>query len=161
VVIESKLEKGRGPVATILVKSGTLRVGDPIVCGLQSGRVRSLMNEHGEPIDDVPPGYPVEVLGLDGVPEAGDLLNVVEDEQAAATIADHRSIKARDKEMAATNTKLTIDDLMKANKKDEAKELRLIVKADVGGSVEALKVALGRLSTPRCGWRSSTPRSAT
>ena len=149
VVIESKLEKGRGPVATVLVKSGTLRVGDPFVVGLQSGRVRSLMNEHGEAIDDVPPGYPVEVLGLDGVPEAGDLLNVVEDEQAAATIADHRRIKAREKEMAATNTKLTIDDLMKVNKKDEAKELRLIVKADVGGSVEALKVALNRLSTPK------------
>ncbi len=83
VVIESKLEKGRGPVATVLVQQGMLRVGDPIIVGMQSGSVRQLMNEHGEPVDDVPPGFSVEVLGLDGVPNAGDDFNVVDDEQAA------------------------------------------------------------------------------
>jgi translation initiation factor IF-2 len=149
VVIESKLEKGRGPVATVLVRQGTLRVGDSIVVGLQSGRVRSLMNEHGEAIDDVPPGFPVEVLGLDGVPNAGDEFNVVEDEQAAATIADHRRLKSREAELLKTNSKMTLEDLMKAHKKDDTKELRVIVKADVGGSVEALKQALTKLSTPK------------
>src|SRR5207244_2403076 len=82
-VIEAKLEKGRGPVATVLVQDGTLRVGDAIVTGIHHGRVRAMMNEHGEWVDDVPPGFPVEVLGLDGAPSAGDDLNVVEDEQAA------------------------------------------------------------------------------
>src|SRR5438874_11665735 len=81
-VIEAKLEKGRGPVATVLVQDGTLRVGDAIVTGIHHGRVRAMMNEHGEWVDDVPPGFPVEVLGLDGVPSAGDGLNVVEEEKA-------------------------------------------------------------------------------
>ena len=149
VVIEAKLEKGRGPVITVLVKQGTLRVGDPIVVGTQSGRVRSLMNEHGEAIDDIPPGFPVEVLGLDGVPNAGDELNVVEDEQAAGVIADHRRIKARELELTKSTGKMTMEDVLKASSKDEAKELRVIVKADVGGSLEALKVALTKLSTPK------------
>src|SRR5205823_4516160 len=97
-VIEAKLEKGRGPVATVLVQEGTLRVGDAIVTGIHHGRVRAMMNEHGEWIDDVPPGFPVEVLGLDGAPSAGDDLNVVEDEQAAAVVAEHRLKKQREKD---------------------------------------------------------------
>jgi translation initiation factor IF-2 len=148
VVIEAKLEKGRGPVATVLVQEGTLHVGDALVTGIHHGRVRAMMNEHGEQVDDVPPGFPVEVLGLDGAPSAGDDFDVVEDEQAAAVVAEHRHRKQRDKEMSK-NTKLTIDDLMKQGKKDEAKVLKIIVKADVQGSVEALKNALIGLSTPK------------
>jgi translation initiation factor IF-2 len=147
-VIEAKLEKGRGPVATVLVQDGTLRVGDAIVTGVHHGRVRAMMNEHGEQIDDVPPGFPVEVLGLDGAPSAGDDLNVVEDEQAAAVVAEHRLKKQREKDLSKSN-KLTIDDILAKGKKDSAKVLKVIVKADVHGSVEALKTALAKLSTPK------------
>jgi translation initiation factor IF-2 len=147
-VIEAKLEKGRGPVATVLVQDGTLRVGDAIVTGIHHGRVRAMMNEHGEQIDDVPPGFPVEVLGLDGAPSAGDDLNVVEDEQAAAVVAEHRLKKQREKDLSRSN-KLSIDDILAKGKKDEAKVLKVIVKADVHGSVEALKTALAKLSTPK------------
>ena len=148
VVIEAKLEKGRGPVATVLVQDGTLRVGDAIVTGIHSGRVRAMMNEHGENVDDVPPGFPVEVLGLDGAPSAGDDFNIVEDEASAATVAEHRRFKQREKEMSK-NTKMSLEDLMARTKKDQAKVLKIIVKADVGGSVEALKAALIKLSTPK------------
>jgi translation initiation factor IF-2 len=147
-VIEAKLEKGRGPVATVLVQDGTLRVGDAIVTGVNHGRVRAMMNEHGEWVDDVPPGFPVEVLGLDGAPVAGDDFNVVEDEQAAAVVAEHRLKKQREKELSKSN-KLSIDDLLAKGKKDEQKVLKIIVKADVHGSVEALKTALTKLSTPK------------
>ena len=147
-VIEAKLEKGRGPVATVLVQDGTLRVGDAIVTGIHHGRVRAMMNEHGEWVDDVPPGFPVEVLGLDGAPSAGDDLNVVEDEQAAAVVAEHRLKKQREKDLSKSN-KLSIDDILAKGKKDEAKVLKIIVKADVHGSVEALKMALAKLSTPK------------
>ena len=148
VIIEAKLERGRGPVATVLVQDGTLRVGDPIVTGIHSGRVRAMMNEHGEQVDNVPPGFPVEVLGLDGAPSAGDEFNVVEDEAAAGIIAEHRAEKARDKELLKTG-KMTLEDLLAKGKKGQAKELRIIIKADVGGSVEALKAALIKLSTPK------------
>ena len=150
VVIEAKLEKGRGPVATVLVQDGTLHVGDPIVTGIHSGHVRAMMNEHGEQVDDVPPGFPVEVLGLDGAPGAGDEFNVVEDETAAATIAEHRALKAREKDLSKSN-KLSLEDLLARGKKDQAKTLKVIVKADVQGSVEALKTALTRLATPKVG----------
>jgi len=148
VIIESKLERGRGPVATVLVQDGTLRVGDPIVTGIHSGRVRAMMNEHGEQVDNVPPGFPVEVLGLDGAPSSGDEFNVVEDEAAAGIIAEHRAEKARDKDLSKSG-KMTLEDLMAKGKKDQGKELRIIIKADVGGSVEALKAALIKLSTPK------------
>src|SRR5207237_2206940 len=98
--------------------------------------------------DDVPPGFPVEVLGLDGAPSAGDDLNVVEDEQAAAVVAEHRLKKQREKDLSKSN-KLSIDDILAKGKKDEAKGLTISVKADVHGSVEALKTALAKLSTPK------------
>jgi translation initiation factor IF-2 len=151
VVIEAKLEKGRGPVATVLVQDGTLHVGDAIVTGIHSGRVRAMMNEHGEQVDDVPPGFPVEVLGLDGAPVAGDEFNVVEDDEAAAVIAEHRHTKAREKELIAGTKKLSLEDLLAKGKKDETKVLKVIVKADVQGSVEALKMALTKLATPKVG----------
>jgi len=135
-------------VATVLVQDGTLRVGDAIVTGVNHGRVRAMMNEHGEWVDDVPPGFPVEVLGLDGAPVAGDDFNVVEDEQAAAVVAEHRLKKQREKELSKSN-KLSIDDLLAKGKKDEQKVLKIIVKGDVHGSVEALRNALTKLSTPK------------
>ncbi|HEY6910018.1 MAG TPA: translation initiation factor IF-2 [Myxococcales bacterium] len=147
-IIEAKLEKGRGPVATVLVQEGTLHVGDAVVTGVHHGRIRAMMNEHGEQVDDVPPGFPVEILGLDGAPEAGDEFNVVEDEQAAAVVAEHRLKKQRQKELSKNN-KLSIDDILAKGKKDEAKVLKLIVKADVQGSVEALRNALTKLTTPK------------
>src|SRR5205807_8696649 len=119
-----------------------------IVTGTNHGRVRAMMNEHGEWIDDVPTGFPVEVLGLDGAPVAGDEFNVVEDEQAAAVVAEHRLKKQREKELGKSN-KLSIDNLLAKGKKDETKVLKIIVKADVHGSVEALKTALTKLSTPK------------
>ena len=149
VVVEAKLSKGRGPVATVLVQDGTLRVGDAMVTGQNSGRVRAMMNEHGEWVDDVPPGFPVEVLGLDGAPGAGDEFNIVEDENAAATIAEHRRTKTREKDLIAGTKKLSLEDLLAKGKKDEAKVLKVIVKADVQGSVEALKNALTKLATPK------------
>ena len=148
VVIEAKLEKGRGPVATVLVQEGTLRVGDPIVTGVMSGHVRALLNEHGMQVDDVPPGFPVEVLGLDGVPSAGDDMHVVEDEESAVLIAEHRREKQRDKDLSKSS-KVSLEDLLQKTKVSTQKELRVIVKADVGGSVEALKVAIEKLSTPK------------
>jgi translation initiation factor IF-2 len=120
------------------------------VTGVHSGHVRAMMNEHGEQVDDVPPGFPVEVLGLDGAPGAGDEFNVVEDETAAATIAEHRALKAREKDLSKSN-KLSLEDLLARGKKDRAKTLKVIVKADVQGSVEALKNALTRLATPKVG----------
>src|SRR5438128_4340932 len=147
-VIEAKLEKGRGPVATVLVQDGTLRVGDAIVTGIHHGRVRAMMNEHGQQLDDVPPGFPVEVLGLDGAPSAGDDLNVVEDEQAATVVAEHRLKKQREKDLSKSN-KLSIDDILAKGKKDEAKVLKIIVKEDLHGAAEALKTAMTKLSTPK------------
>ncbi len=148
VVIEAKLEKGRGPVATVLVQEGTLRVGDPIVTGQQAGHVRALLNESGDQVTDVPPGFPVEVLGLNGVPTAGDEFNVVETEEDAVLIAEHRRLKARDKDLSKSS-KFSLEDMLKKDAKTGQKELRVIIKADVGGSVEALKAAISRLSTPK------------
>ena len=146
VVIEAKLEKGRGPVATVLVQEGTLHTGDAIVTGVHHGRVRAMMNERGEPVKEVLPGYPVEVLGLSGVPTAGDELNVVSDEKAAKEVAEHRAEKSRQKELASVK-RATLEDLFAKAKKGGAKELNVVVKADVQGSSEAVSQALEKLST--------------
>jgi translation initiation factor IF-2 len=149
-VIEAKLEKGRGPVATVLVEEGTLRVGDPLVTGVHFGRVRAMMNERGEQVDDVGPGYPVEVLGLSGVPVAGDEFNVVEDEKAAKEVADHRAQKARQKELGSVK-KATLEDLFAKTKTSGAKVLNVVVKADVQGSAEAVTQALQKAATKKVG----------
>jgi len=146
VVIEAKLEKGRGPVATVLVQDGTLRVGDAMVTGSHHGRVRAMMNERGEQVKEVLPGYPVEVLGLSGVPTAGDEFNVVGDEKAAKEIAEHRAEKARQKELGSVK-KATLEDLFAKAKSGGAKELNVVVKADVQGSAEAVSQALVKLAT--------------
>ncbi len=146
VVIEAKLEKGRGPVATVLVQDGTLRVGDALVTGIHHGRVRAMMNERGEQVKAVPPGYPVEVLGLSGVPTAGDDFNVVSDEKSAKEVAEHRAEKARAKELGSMK-RATLEDLFAKSKPGGAKELNVVVKADVQGSSEAVSQALTKLST--------------
>jgi translation initiation factor IF-2 len=149
-VIEAKLEKGRGPVATVLVEEGTLRVGDALVTGIHHGRVRAMMNERGEQVDDVGPGYPVEVLGLSGVPVAGDEFNVVEDEKAAKEVAEHRAEKQRSKELGAVK-KATLEDLFAKAKTSAAKVLNVVVKADVQGSSEAVTQALQKAATKKVG----------
>ncbi len=146
VVIEAKLEKGRGPVATVLVQEGTLKVGDALVTGIHHGRVRAMMNERGEQVKEVPPGYPVEVLGLSGVPTAGDDFNVVSDEKSAKEVAEHRAQKARAKELGSMK-RATLEDLFAKSKPGGPKELNVVVKADVQGSSEAISQALTKLST--------------
>ena len=152
VVIEAKLEKGRGPVATVLVQEGTLRVGDALVTGAEYGRVRAMMNERGEQVREVPPGFPVEVLGLSGVPTAGDEFDVVQDEKAAKEVAEHRAVKARHKELGSVK-KATLEDLFAKAKSGGQKELNIVIKADVQGSAEAVSSALEKLATKKVGVR--------
>jgi translation initiation factor IF-2 len=147
-VVEAKLEKGRGPVATIIVEEGTLRIGDPIVTGIESGRVRWMVDDKGEKVEEVLPGFPVEVLGLSGVPSAGDDFYAVADENAAKEIAGHRAQKDREKDLTKS-ARVKLEDLFAKVAKGEAKELKLIVKADVQGSVEAVSEALKKMSTPK------------
>ncbi len=147
-IIEAKLEKGRGPVASVLVSEGTLRVGDPIVSGVFSGKIRAMTNDKGESVTEVGPGFSAEVVGLSGVPIAGDTLNVVADEKAAKEIADHRTIKERQSELGKTS-KESLEQLLTKLKTGEAKELRVVLKADVQGSVEAISQAIEKLSTPK------------
>jgi translation initiation factor IF-2 len=149
-VIEAKLEKGRGPVATVLVEEGTLKVGDALVTGVHHGRVRAMMDERGQLIEETPPGYPVEVLGLSGVPVAGDDFNVVQDEKAAKEIAEHRSEKQREKELGSVK-KATLEDLFAKSKASGAKVLNVVVKADVQGSAEAVTQALEKAATKKVG----------
>ncbi|MCL4117145.1 UNVERIFIED_CONTAM: hypothetical protein GTU68_064993 [Idotea baltica] len=144
-VIEAKLDTGRGPVATVLVQTGTLRKGDIFVVGEQFGRVRALINDQGDIVDEAGPSVPVEVLGLNGTPEAGDVLNVVESEAKAREIADYRSGVAKDNR-AAVGAGTTLDQLMAKAKEDEnVSELPIVVKADVQGSTEAIVQAMEKV----------------
>ena len=147
-VVEAELDKGRGPVATVLVQQGTLRVGDPVVAGLHHGRVRAMISDKGRKVQETGPATPVEVLGLSGVPEAGDALLVVGDERKARQIALARQQKQRE-QAAVAKPRVTLDDLHKQVQKGEVKELRLILKGDVQGSIEPLRGSLERLSTPQ------------
>ncbi|MGI9952027.1 translation initiation factor IF-2 [Moorellaceae bacterium AZ2] len=146
VVVEAKLDRGRGPVATVLVQKGTLKVGDNLVAGSVFGRVRAMFDDRGNRVTAAPPSTPVEILGLDEVPEAGDIFQVVEDEKLARQIAEQRQIEKRQKDLQAAG-KTSLDEIFKQMEAGQAKELKLIVKADVQGSVEALRNALERLST--------------
>ncbi len=146
-VVEARLDKGRGPVATVLVQRGTLNKGDIILVGREFGRVRAMNDENGRPIKDAGPSIPVEILGLSGVPNAGDEVMVVESERKAREIALYRQGKFKDVQLAARSPKLTnvFDQMQEPGA--EAKTLALIIKADVQGSVEALTAALEKLST--------------
>jgi len=146
VVIESRLDKGRGPVATLLVQQGTLRRGDHFVVGEVTGRVRAMMDHTGEQIEEAGPSHAVEILGLDSVPEAGDVFDVVEDASRAAQVADHRRQAVR-KAQAASSARMSLEDLQAQIAAGEVSELKVIIKADVHGSAEALKVSLEKLST--------------
>ncbi|HWP92158.1 MAG TPA: translation initiation factor IF-2 [Thermodesulfobacteriota bacterium] len=149
VVIEAQLDKGRGSVATVLVKEGTLRVGDYLVAERTYGRVRALIDDKGKRVDEAGPSIPVEVMGLSGVPSAGELFYVVADEKTAKQLVSFRETKER-KRIAAKQTKLSLEDLFESLEKGEIKELPLVIKADTQGSVEAVKEAITKLSTDKC-----------
>jgi translation initiation factor IF-2 len=145
-VLESRVDKGRGPVATVLVQNGTLRAGDFFICGAVFGKVRALFDDRGRPVIDAPPSTPVEVLGLQGVPDAGDNFQVT-DEGKARHIVEYRQGKQRDAAMArSSGSRITLDQLHEQLKAGETKELPLVIKADVQGSVEVLSEMLPRLS---------------
>lgn len=144
-VIEAKLDKGRGPVATVLVQKGTLRVGDAVVAGSVWGKVRAMVDHRGRRVDEAGPSMPVEVLGFNDVPQAGDILVVVPDEKTARQVSQERQETAREAGMHA-NVPVTLDDLFSRINEGKIQELNLIVKADVQGSVEAVSQALQRLS---------------
>jgi translation initiation factor IF-2 len=143
-VIEAQLDKGRGPVATILVQKGTLRVGDSVVAGTAYGKVRAMVNDRGEKVKKADPSTPVEVLGLSDVPQAGDVVYVVEDEKVARIFAEKRIAKRKTEELQQSN-KVTLDDLFKQIQEGNIQDLNIVIKADVQGSVEALRQSLERL----------------
>lgn len=141
VVIEAKLDKGRGPVATLLVQNGTLHSGDIIVAGTAVGKIRAMTDYHGNPVDDAGPSVPVEVMGLDSTPMSGDEFNAVSDEKLARTLVEQRREKAKEEEFKLFH-KVTLDTLFDTLQEGEMKELNIIIKADVQGSVEAVKQSL-------------------
>jgi translation initiation factor IF-2 len=145
-IVEARLDRGRGPVATVLVQEGTLRVGDSFVCGSEYGRIRAMVDDKGKRIDAAGPSMPVEILGLGGVPAAGDVFVALQDDQKARQVAEHRRGKQREAEMAKT-AKVSLDDLYTQIQSGDVKELKVVLKADVQGSVEAIADALRRLST--------------
>lgn len=145
VAIEAHLDKGRGAVATVLVHRGTLRIGDSIVAGSAHGRVRAMINDQGENVDEAPPSMPVQVLGLTSVPGAGDNFLVVEDDRVARQIADKREARMRAALQARTSRRKTLDQLFEQLEKGETQELLLILKGDGAGSVEALEDALTKI----------------
>ena len=140
VVIEGKLDKGRGPVATVLVQKGSLRVGDTVLVGNHVGRVRAMINDLGQKLEVAGPSTPVELLGLSGVPEAGDMLQSVDDEKLARQIAARRQAVAQDRERA-NRGHVKLEDLFDRIQTGDVKELNIVIKADVSGSVEALRGA--------------------
>jgi translation initiation factor IF-2 len=148
VVIEAQLDKGRGPVATVLIKRGTLKTGDIILAGSEWGKVRALFNDRGEQLASAPPSMPVEVLGISGTPMAGDRVAVVESEAQAREISDYRQRLARDKQMARqAGSRGSLEQMMSQLQSSDLREAAVVIKADVGGSAEAISQALEKLST--------------
>jgi len=146
-VLEAQLDRGRGPVATVLMRNGTLRVGDHYICGTVFGKVRMLYDDRGTPIREVGPSMPVELIGLDSLPEVGDTLQVVTDLSKARQIAEFREVRAREQQMA--KTRITLDQFHAQLREGETKELNIILKADVGGTAEVLSDTLQKLSTEK------------
>jgi translation initiation factor IF-2 len=142
VAIEAHLDRGRGPVATVLVQRGTLHVGDSVVAGDAYGRVRAMLDENGQPVHEAAPSRPVQVLGFTSVPDAGDTFLVVPEDRVARQIAERRQARERFAELAATRGRPTLEVVLARIKEGEVSELRLILKGDVSGSVEALEDAL-------------------
>ncbi len=148
-VIEARLDRNRGPMATVLVQEGTLRVGDVVVAGRTFGKVRAMLDDLGNSITEAGPSTPVEVLGLDGVPDAGDQMNVAEDDKVAKQVVEHRRQTFRKRELASTG-RVSLETLMERISEGlDQKELKIVLKADVQGSTEALKSALIKLTTPK------------
>jgi translation initiation factor IF-2 len=147
-IVEAQLDKGRGPVATVLVQNGTLKVGDPIVAGTASGRVRAMIDHNGKRVKSAGPSVPVEVLGFSEVPEAGDILYAVGDDKLARQVAEERKEKIRDTSIRST-ARASLDDLFSQIEQGELKDLNIIIKADVQGTAEAVRQALERLSNDK------------
>jgi len=146
IVIEAKLERGRGPVGTVLVQRGTLKVGDIVVAGMAWGRVRALIDDHSHNTEEAGPSVPVEILGFDSAPEAGDQFAVVENEGRARELTDYR-VRKRRETLGSAGTARTLEQMMQQLKEADRSEFSLLVKADVQGSVEAIAGALAKLGT--------------
>jgi len=144
-VVEAKIDSGRGAVATVLVREGTLRAGDPVVCGMHYGRIRAMLDDRGNQLESAGPSIPVEIVGLSGVPMAGDEFLALNDEKNAKQVSEHRQQKQRSKELAQSS-RLSLDKLYERMQEGEVKDLNLIIKADVHGSIEALNDSLTKLS---------------
>jgi translation initiation factor IF-2 len=147
-VLEAKLDRGRGPVATMLVRNGTLRVGDFLICGAVFGKVRAMFDDRGNPVEEAGPSMPVEVLGMDSLPEVGDIFQVVTDTAKAKQIVLDREAKAREQAMAKSS-RMTLDKLHEQLREGEVKELNVILKADVGGTAEVISDTLQKLSNEK------------
>lgn len=144
-VVEARLDSGRGPLATVLIKEGTLHNGDAVVCGVHYGKIRAMLNDRGATVDAAGPSMPVEIIGLTGVPTAGDELVVLADDKSARQVSAHRIQKQRSLDLAK-NSRLSLEGLFEKMQEGEIKDLNLIIKADVDGSIEALSDSLTKLS---------------
>jgi translation initiation factor IF-2 len=143
-IVEAKLDKGRGPVATVLVQEGTLSVGNPFVCGVHYGKVRAMIDDKGRKVDEASPSTPVEILGFQGVPEAGESFIAVTDEAKARQVAQHRAEKMRQIGMVKSS-KVSLEELHQQIRMGDVKELRVVLKTDVQGSLEAMQEAMGKI----------------
>jgi len=146
-VVEARLDRSRGPISTLLVEEGTLRVGDLVVAGEMSGKIRAMLNDKGQNITEAAPSTPVELLGLDGVPDAGEIFNVVTDEKDAKTLVEHRRESRKRKDNAAPS-RVSLENILDKIRVGEVKEVKIVLKADVQGSAEAVSASLTNLSTP-------------
>jgi translation initiation factor IF-2 len=149
-VVEARLDRARGAISTILVEEGTLHLGDLVVAGEYSGKIRAMLGDKGQTLTDAGPSTPVEVLGLDGVPDAGEVINVVGDEKAAKALVEHRHEARRKKELAGTG-RVSLENILDKIKSGDVKEVKVVLKADVQGSIEAIANALTKLSTDNVG----------
>jgi translation initiation factor IF-2 len=149
-VVEARHDRARGAISTIRVEEGTLRVGELVVAGEYSGKIRAMLGDKGQTITEAGPSTPVEVLGLDGVPDAGEVFNVVSDEKAAKSLVEHRHEARRKKELAGSG-RVSLENILDKIKSGEVKEVKVVLKADVQGSIEAIANALTRLSTESVG----------
>ncbi|MBA3465526.1 MAG: translation initiation factor IF-2 [Deltaproteobacteria bacterium] len=147
-VIEARLDRNRGPMATVLIQEGTLRPGDIIVAGRTFGKVRAILDDRGNSLDEAGPSTPIEVLGLDGVPDAGDQVNAAEDDKVAKQVVEHRRQQFRKRELASTS-RISLEGMMERNSAGAIKELKIVLKADVQGSAEAIKASLTKLATEK------------
>ncbi|MEO7733426.1 MAG: translation initiation factor IF-2 [Kofleriaceae bacterium] len=147
-VIEARLDRNRGPMATILIQEGTLKVGDMLVAGRTFGKVRAMLDDRGNNLEEAGPSTPIEVLGLDGVPDAGDQVNAAEDDKVAKQVVEHRRQIERKRELGSKQ-RFSLENMMERNSAGASKELKVVLKADVQGSAEAIKASLVKLSTEK------------